>query len=476
MDININKVKSCYNRFKANQNYYRKIDKYYFGNTDELKHSLNLPNRSNARVKTNFVQKLVDEEALYSFGNKVTFKAIDERHKQALQLISYHFKNNGAGYNNQAGKRLVEFQLGYELNYITGDNKFKSKYITPLEGDVWLNEYDEVEFFIYVHTKTNDKGMREDCIDVYDDKYVYYFDSSFNEINPAKAHNIGCVPVGFGMVDGVRYTTRNGYIEGDKSIYRTIKTLQDALEQNFSDITQEITDFHNAILKFYGIDLEDMTDSEGKVITDNEGRALKKEPILGQNSVLYFGDKDKEGAEWLIKNINDTFIKNTRDDLKDYIYTLTSHIDSNEKMQSNLSGVALRSKLRTLEAKCKANENAMEDIIRHRIKCLFNWLRLTNIGDYDENMISIEFTPCVPEDLSLIADVITKLPHEILSNETKRSMLSNVYGNIENEQERIDREKKAMMDFEMDLDKEVGEIDETDTGATIVEGNNGEAE
>ena len=468
--LNIEKVKQCYKRFKENQLHYLTIDRYYYGNTDELKSSFNLPNRSNARIKTNFIQKLVDEEALYSFGNKVTFKAVDERHKEALPHISYWFKNNGAGYSNSIGKKLVEFQLGYELNFITKDNKFKNKYVTPLEGDIWFNEYDEPEFFIYVHTTLKEDGKGNpklvDCIDVYDDKYVYYFDETFHAIGVSKAHNMGIIPVGVGMVDGVRYTNKNGYHEGDKTIFRTIKTLQDAIEQNCSDITQEITDFHNAILKFYGVDLEDLTDKDGKVIVDSQGRPLKKEPVLGQNSVLYFNDKTKEDAEWLIKNINDSFIKNTRDDFKDLIYTLTSHIDNNEKMQSNLSGVALRSKLQCLEAKCKSNENAMEDIIRHRIRCLFNWLRLTNKDDFDENMISIEFTPCVPQDIQAIADVISKIPHEVLSNESKRVMLPNVYGNVENEQERIDREKKAMLGYEVDLDK-MGDENEINTESEI---------
>lgn len=450
MELDIGKVKKCYLDFKKKQDYYLKIDKYYYGNTEPIKATVQIPGRSNARVNTNFIQKLVDEEAMYSFGNKVTFKAIDESQKEALKLISYYFKNNGAGYDSSSGKRLIEFNLGYEINYLTKEGRFKSKWVSPLEGEAYFNEYDEMEFFIYVHTVTNDKNKLIDRIDVYDDTYVYYLDNNFTEIN-VKAHNFKTIPVGVGMIDMVRYTEEKGYIEGDKTIYRTIKSLQDCIEQNLSDITQEITDFHNAILKFYGIDLENKTDEEGKVILDKEGNPIKKEPILSHNSILYFGDKSKEDAEWLIKEINDTFIKNTRDDMKDLIYTLTNHIDNNEKMSSNLSGIALRSKLQCLEARVKANEAAMEDIIRKRIQCLFNYLRSTGKGDYDENLISIEFTPCVPQDIAVLADVISKIPHEVLSNETKRSMLPNV-NNVESEQARIDSENEKSMP-QIDLNK-----------------------
>lgn len=435
------KIKQCYDDFISKKVYYLEIDKYYYGNTNALKQDTYIPGRSNARVKTNFIQKLVDEEAMYSFGNKVTFKAIEESQKSALNLISYYFKNNGAGYDGASGKRLIQFNLGYEISYLTSDGKFKSKWVSPLEGAGYFNEYDEMEYFLYIHT-VKEGNKLVDHIDVYDEKFVYYLDNNLTQIAPAKAHNFGTIPVGIAMVDKVSYTEENGYIEGDKTIYRTIRTLQDNIEQNLSDITQEITDFHNAILKFYGITLEDKIDKEGKVIVDAEGRPLKQEPILGSNSILYFEDKTKEDAEWLIKDINDSFIKNTRDDMKDLIYTLTNHIDNNEKMSSNLSGIALRSKLQSLEARVKANEAAMEDVIRKRIQCLFNYLRLTGKGNFDENLISIEFTPCVPQDVAVIADVISKIPHEVLSYETKRSMLPNV-NNVESEQARIDAEKKA---------------------------------
>ncbi|MCI1478214.1 MAG: phage portal protein [Clostridium beijerinckii] len=453
--LDIEAVKQCYARYRNNLDYYLTIDKYYFGNTDELKPVSNIPNRSNARIKTNFISKLVDEESLYSFGNKTTFKALDEKHKDAINYIDYYFKNNGAGYDNSAGKRLVEFHLGYELSFITKDNKFKNLYINPLQGDIWLNEYNEPEFFIYIHSKNVIRPPRKkpklvDFIDVYDSKYVYYLDEAFNIIS-VKAHNLGTIPIGCGMVDNVRYTEENGYVEGDKTIYRTIKTLQLAIEQNCSDITQEITDFHNAILKFYGIDLEDEVDENGNVVLDNEGNPVKKEPIIGNNSVLYFDEKQKADAEWLIKKIDGSFIKDTRNDFKDLIYTLTSHIDNNEKMQSNISGVSLRSKLQSLEARVKSNEAAMEDILRKRLQCLFNWLRLTSNGklDFDENLISIEFTPCVPQDISMIAQIISQIPHDVLSNETKRSLLPFINNN-EIEEERIkreDREKLQQIDF-----------------------------
>ena len=135
-----------------------------------------------------------------------------------------------------------------------------------------------------------------------------------------------------------------------------------------------------------------------------------------------------------------------RDDLKDLIYTLTSHIDSNEKMQSNLSGVALRSRLQSLEAKCKMNEKAMKNIIRTRLTCLFKFLYLTASKQYDINLIKIEFTPNVPVDETSIAQMISQLPHEVVSNETKRSWLPRI-DNPVTEGEKIKKEESEMFDL-----------------------------
>lgn len=44
----------------------------------------------------------------------------------------------------------------------------------------------------------------------------------------------------------------------------------------------------------------------------------------------------------MIKEINDTAVQNNLNTLKKTMYELANHIDTNEKMQSNLSGSAIR--------------------------------------------------------------------------------------------------------------------------------------
>lgn len=450
-DILIDLARLCYDEYSKRLPYYDKINSYYYGNTDSLANFKPMAGRSNLKPRTNFIQKLVDEEASYSFGNKITYTSKDNN-RDVINDIDYILSGYKADYDINLGIELIKYGVCYEINY-RKDEKFKSKIVSPLHGYMFLDEDDEPVFFLHIYKKKFDSKK---YIDIYTNTNIYHFDSSFKEIEEPTQHFFGVVPVGVGMIGGNSYNNDRGYIEGDKTIYRTIKTLQDAFETNLGDSASEVSYIRNAILKVFNIALEDELDKEGK----QTGK--KKEPILRNNIIMYLNGEgeSKPDAEWLIKNINDAFIRNTRNDIKDLMYVLTSHIDSNEKLQSNLSGVALRSRLQSLESKCSNNAKAFENILRIRLQCMFNYLAMTKGKKYDVNLIEIKFTPNVPVDEDRIADRISKIPHDVVSNETKRSWLASV-SNTVSEQLKIDEENKKSMEGFVDLDKE-GEIDETE--------------
>lgn len=444
-------VKLCYDVYSKKLQYYDKINAYYYGNTDSLANFKPMSGRSNLKPRTNFIQKLVDEEASYSFGNKITYTSKDNN-REVINDIDYILSGYKADYDINLGIELIKYGVCYEINY-RKNGKFKSKTVTPLNGCMFLDEDDDPVCFLHIYKKKFDT---KEYIDVYTNRNIYHFDSNFNEISKPTPHFFGIVPVGIGMIGGNSYNNDRGYIEGDKTIYRTIKTLQDAFETNLGDSASEVSDIRNAILKVFNITLEDELDEKGNLI------GKKKEPILRNNIIMYLNGEgeSKADAEWLIKNINDAFIRNTRNDIKDLMYVLTSHIDSNEKLQSNLSGVALRSRLQSLESKCSNNAKAFENILRIRLQCMFNYLAMTKGKKYDVNLIEIKFTPNVPVDEDRIADRISKIPHDVVSNETKRSWLASV-SNPVSEQLKIDEENKKSMEGFIDLDKEGG-IDEAE--------------
>lgn len=420
-------LQRCYSDYLVKLGHYDDINRYYYGNTDSLAKFVPREGRSNLKVNTNFIQKLVDEEAQYSFGNDVTYTSVEDN-AEVVKDINYNLKNNKTDHDINLGIELIKYGMAFEISYLEEyapkEFRFKNRIVSPLEGYMYL-ENDIPKYFLHMFHKQLEP--EKTYIDVYTDKAIYHFDETWKELSVTE-HYFGIVPVGIGMIGGKAYSIDRGYDEGDKTIYSTIKKIQDALETNLSDIVCEISDFRNAILKIYGVEAEDEVDKDGNpVIDESTGKVKKREPVVRNNCIMLFGDKTSQDAEWLIKNVNDVFIKNTRDDLLNLIYTLTSHIDNNEKMQSNLSGIALRSKLQCLEAKCKMNEKAMQNIIYTRLYCLFKYLYLTESKNYDVNTIKIQFTPNVPVDETGIADMISKLvASNVVSKETLRSWLPRI--------------------------------------------------
>ena len=93
----------------------------------------------------------------------------------------------------------------------------------------------------------------------------------------------------------------------------------------------------------------------------------------------------------------------------------------------------------------------MLNIINTRLTCLFTYLYQVESKNYDIKNVKVQFTPNVPVDETNIAQIITQIPHEVVSNETKRSWLPRIE-NVEIEAEKI---KKEMEELEPKLDLDV---------------------
>ncbi|WP_219716079.1 phage portal protein, partial [Clostridioides difficile] len=127
---------------------------------------------------------------------------------------------------------------------------------------------------------------------------------------------------------------------GKNTIFNDIKGLQDAYETNLSDISNEISDFRNAYLTFSGCNIK-----------EDDLPRMKELGILQVN-----GDGK---IEWLIKDMNDTFVQNTLSSIKENMYEITSHINHNEKMQSNTSSLAVVARLISTEWICSQNNDSI---------------------------------------------------------------------------------------------------------------------
>lgn len=418
-------VKKAYGSYWVFKSIYEKMYRYYKGDTDAIRKYLFITDRSNLKINANYIKKFVKEEVAYTLGNDITYESRTEN-ENIVGDIEYYTAHWNELHDTDVMKYLDIFTLVYELYYIDSNADFCSKIIKPTEGYAYYDKASGKVLF-FIHAFKNDFETTITYIDVYTADYIYHYDNKFNEIAKPTANIFGEVPVTIGKL------TEEGC---DDSLYKDIKGLQDAFETNLSDIGNEISDFRNAYLLFKNCEVD-----EDKI------------PEMKKLGIIQLPG-EKSDSKWLIKDINDTFIQNTLDRYEDTMYQLACHINHNEKLQSNLSGVALRSRLIALENKCSLLIKAHKNIVKNRIRFLFIYLDLKKNKKYDYKDVKAIYTPNIPSDDLSTAQMLSQLPEGLISKDTGRGLFSFI-NNVPYEGQKVQKEQNSEMET-VNLDKVVG--------------------
>ncbi len=412
-------VKKSKELFEALKTKYKKMYDYYKGKTDAIQNYQFITKRSNNKVNLNYIKKFVKEEVSYSVGKELAYESISGI-SESVKDINYTISHWESSHNINLMKYLLIFSEIYELYYLDSLSNLNSKVIMPLEGYALTNKLGEVILFIHCY---KEDFIDKEYIDVYSKNQIWKLNDKFEVVAGPISHIFGRVPVSHGVLS---------YEKENDTIFNDIKGLQDAFETNLSDISNEISDFRNAYLKFLNAQID-------------------KEQVekMKEMGIIQFSG-EKSNAEWLIKNINDTFIQNTLDAYEDKIYQIGCHINANEKMQSNTSSLALRARLNAMENKCTLNTNAHKDIVKKRIEFICIYLRVKQGKEYDPKDINIKYTPNIPQDDLMMAQILSQVPEGIISKETGRAQFSFIANSLV-EAERVAKEQKEEIDKHPDL-------------------------
>lgn len=373
------------------RNVYKRMYDYYKGKgaIDSTYKIMDDRYRSNLKIRVNFLKKFITEEVSYVVGNDITYESISGDFKLIDDVIraTVHWDELS---DINVMKYMLIFSKAYELYYIKGD-EFCSKIINPLNGYAHVVD-NVVEFFVHRYRKGDVYYF-----DVYTDELIYHLNDRFEEYKDSTSHIFSNVPVSIGNLrdEGVSDT-----------LFEDIRDLQDSYERNLSDIANEISDFRTAYLQFIGCNIDETGLKE-----------MREKGILQSNN-------EKANISWLIKDVNDAFIQNTLDRYVDNIYQISCHINHNEAMQSNVSGVALRSRLIALENKCTLNEKSHKNMIKTRLKFLCEYLNLIKSTNYDYRDIKIIYTPNIPSDDLSTAQMLSQVPGGVISKDTARGLFS----------------------------------------------------
>ena len=439
LDDNKELLNNIKNDFEARKIIYDKIYDYCVtGKSEAYREYKHNPKRSNLKVRTNFIKKFIKEEVSYLLSNKPTYISKSDNAKE-IEFVNFKLSHWNKNHDKMLLRDMLSygsvFELYYTTEYITNSSKevlFDSKIVSPRDGYLFTDDFGNAKMFLRFFKKKFDTKQ---YIDIYTSNFIYHVDDSFAEVSKATENIFGEVPIKVGHV--------SAYKEHD-TLFNELKDLQDAYETNLSDIVNEISDYRLAYLIMLGCNIDYVTKDEyGKTQLD----------YMKEKGIINATEKDVI-IKFLTKDINDTFVQNTLESLKKNIYEISNHIDTNEKLQSNTSGSALRNRLIGLEQRVRDSEGSMKNIIQGRMYFLFKLFnKLENIN-YDYRDVSVKFTLNIPQDDLLMAQTLSQFGiGENISLKTALSQLSFV-NNPDQEIKLIEQYKK---DHEVDIDKVLGD-------------------
>jgi SPP1 family phage portal protein len=383
------------------------VNEYGLGVTDSDYSYVN--DRFDKKINTNYLKKFIKEEVSYSVGNDITYTS-HSGNKNIIDLLRLNTAHWKADHDANLAKNMLIYSKTFELYYIDKNAQFCAKVISPRHGIVYTDNRDNIIFFLHIFRQPFDTKIN---IDVYTDSEIIHCDEVFTVLG-VTPHPFKVVPVGIASISD------EGWLD---SLFKDIYSLQDAYETNLGDISSEITEFRNAYLLLNNLNLQDKDLAE-----------MKRQGVMMT--------KGKDGsAAWLVRQINDTFIQNTLTTLEDKMYQIACHINSNEAPSSNTSSLAMRSRLISLEEKCKLNQKALANCIKTRLKILFGYINSLKNTNFNYIDVVAKFTPNIPQDDTANANIVTALGDR-LSTETALGLFSFV-DNPQNEIRKAQEELKA---------------------------------
>lgn len=412
--------------YKTKLPLYRSMQRYYDGEHDIKRNYPRKPNTINQIVIENYVAKFIQEEIGYVLGNPLSLVSMsgDRSIIKAVSDALYHWNDN---HNQELMKALEIFGTAYILDYIDYKGRFSERILTPLNAALYCNMDGVPQIFIHFYKPTFENTEYRD---------VYYADGRIetykgNTLVDTRKITFAEIPVSVCRLDNIKDT-----------IYYKIKNLQDSYNHILSDQCNIISEYRRAYLVISGVKVDEDT-----------------ERLLRENSIINLPSPANTNAKWLTKDMPDGYIENNLNRLKNAMYSVTNHIDGNEKLQSNTSGQALRNRLVFLEQRCNMICSVVVNTIYERIERLIHYLNIQG-ANYDYKDIKIVATPDIPQDVVSIIQALVQLGiGENISRETALSIIPFVENPLQ-EIEKIKAEKANNQKIELDKLDDYGGDDE----------------
>lgn len=403
-----------------------KLKRYYNNENDIFNRNYTDKNKPQNKLAHNYAAYITDNFVGYMVGQPISYKS---EKQDFLKIINDIFLYNDEIDNNTT---LAQEQsiCGYAIELVYRDENADIRFKcvdTENMIVVYDNTLDENIIFAIMISKLSDDTYEICTFDKQHKTQYKYEEKKLSLKDEPIEHFFNDVPI--------TVYENNRQRRGD---FEKVISLIDAIDRANSDTANDFEYFTNALLVISGALMEE---------EDEEGRPLN----FKDNRVLNFQDVNSK-AEYLIKNINDTALENFKNRLNRDIHKFSSVVDmSDENFAGNLSGVAIKYKLNSMENVTAIKESKFRKGLMRRIELIVNHLKVKNGKEYSYLDIVPVFTRNIPSNDAETVNMVRSL-NGIVSQETLLSQLPFIE-DVHKEMNQIQKEKEeALENIDYDFD------------------------
>lgn len=406
---------------------------YYLGETKIQKRVMKDVTKPNNKIVNPHSSLIADTVTGYFGGHPVVYQSEDKELMIKVQDVLDN--NHEHSHNKRLIQQTVIMGVGYELLYMNENAEIGMEVSDPrntfliYDTTVDMNVLAGVRFLNIPNYITDEEKT---IFYVYTDELIteYSLDGEDYVFKDEEVHNFGEVPI-------IRYQ----YNEDMTGAFEKVMTLIDAYDLAVSDTENNLEYFADALLAIYGAQFE----SDDEVGDMKENRVL----LLPEGS----------DAKWLTKETS-AEVEEFKTRLKNDIHQLSQIPNlADDSFSSQQSGEALKYKLTGLENLVSITEGYFKEGIEDRVQMMTNILSKKSPTAYDYTYIQVKFTRNLPQNLTNLADIASKLVG-IVSNETLFALMPFIDDPALESQRVASEEPFADDSFHDEMDEAVKETDE----------------
>ncbi len=365
----------------------RKLKNYYIGKHDILNKQGRPNGAPNNKIVSNFCQYIADMSTGFFLGRPIAYTTTEDNQEKLNMLLDIFKYNDESAHNLELAEEASITGESFEILYMDNDANIRFKAI-PSEEVILVCEATLEENVICAIRRYRvydfNGATYNEFVEIYDAKSIRYYSYSGTRLTliNTEINYFDDVPI----IEYPNNIQHRGDFEG-------VLTLVDAYNMTQSLSLDDLMDFTDAFLILRGMGG-----------TDNED--VEK---MRNNKVLEFDDATGN-AEWLIKNLNDSYIENLKIRLQKDIHKFSNIPDmSDTNFAGNTSGVSIKYKLIGLEQIRSRKEREFKKALQRRIELISGMLNMKSIDAIDFRDVEITFTPNIPANNQEQAQIVKDL-------------------------------------------------------------------